>query len=310
MEKAILILGAGGQLGQAFRSYIHNTQIGGFEYYYFEHKDCDITDTESVRRAFLSIDKEIYAIINCAAYTNVDKAEIEPEIAESINVNGVKNIVSISKEYGEKCGKYPFVVHFSTDYVFDGTSSVPYTEDMATNPISVYGRTKRDGENVLLNEYENFLIIRTSWVFSKYGKNFVKTICRLLKEKDEINVVCDQHGCPTTAEALAYKVMYILKHKSKFPTLGKQDKILNLCGSEPTNWFDFAKEIKSYMKLYHPDMKLAHISPVISVNYPAEAKRPMFSVLDITKARRLGLYENAFVETFNSQIVSYVTKSK
>ena len=105
MEKAILILGAGGQLGQAFRNYIHNTQIGGFEYHYFEHKDCDITDTESVRRAFLSIDKEIYAIINCAAYTNVDKAEIEPEIAESINVNGVKNIVSISKEYGEKCGK-------------------------------------------------------------------------------------------------------------------------------------------------------------------------------------------------------------
>ena len=102
--------------------------------------------------------------------------------------------------------------------------------------------------------------------------------------------------------------MYILLHKAKIPTLGKHDKILNLRGSEPTNCFDFAKEIKSYMKLYHPDMKLAHISPVISVNYPAEAKRPMFSVLDITKARRLGLYENAFVETFNSQIVSYVTK--
>lgn len=307
-QKAVLILGAGGQLGQAFQNDILNANHNNeFEHFFYNHNQCDITDIESIRKVFSSVCKPIYAIINCAAYTNVDKAELEPEVAESINVDGIRNIVTAANEYKEKTGYEPFIVHFSTDYVFDGTSSVPYTEDMETNPISVYGRTKRDGENILKEGYDNFLIIRTSWVFSKYGKNFVKTICRLLREKDEINVVCDQHGCPTTAEALAYKVMRIVWNRKKYPTLGKEDKILNLCGDKPTNWFDFAKEIKEWMKMYHGDAKLAHINPIISVNYPAEAKRPMYSVLDTTKAKSLGLFDNVWIESFNS-LVSLVAK--
>ena len=307
--KAVLILGAGGQLGQAFQEYIKDIACDNeFEHFFYNHNQCDITDIESIRKVFSSICKPIYAIINCAAYTNVDKAELEPEVAESINVDGVRNIVTAANEYKAKTGHEPFIVHFSTDYVFDGTSSVPYTEDMETNPISVYGRTKRDGETVLKESYDNCLIVRTSWVFSKYGKNFVKTICRVLKEKDEINVVCDQHGCPTTAEALAYKVMRIVWHKDAFPSLGKENKILNISGDKPTNWFNFAKEIKSWVKTYHPDMKLAHINPIISVNYPAEAKRPMYSVLDNTMAKKFGLFDNSYVETFTSQIVSKIAK--
>lgn len=196
----ILVTGSNGQVGSEIRELSSNYQ---YKFYFTDKKELDISNLQDIRKYI--IENNIDTIINCAAYTAVDKAEDEKELANKINHIAVKNLAMLSNEFSLK------LIHISTDYVFDGTNFKPYTEDDTTNPQSVYGQSKLDGEKAIL-EYnlKNSIIIRTSWVYSYYGANFVKTMLRLGREKESIGVIFDQVGTPTYAAHLAKVILDII----------------------------------------------------------------------------------------------------
>ncbi len=261
----ILVTGANGQLGSEIRELAKDSEN---RYFFTDAKELDITDIKALESF---IDKnEIDTIINCAAYTAVDKAESDIERADMVNHKAVMYMAKVSKDRGIK------FIHVSTDYVFDGKNYKPYVEDDKPNPQSVYGKTKLDGEKALFEiSPKNSIIIRTSWVYSSYGNNFVKTMLKLGKERDELGVIYDQIGTPTYARDLAKAILQIIPkiQNSKL-------KIYHYSNEGVLSWYDFAKEIMKMAKLE------CKINPLESFEYPTPAPRPYFSILNKAKIKK------------------------
>lgn len=263
IQKNVLVTGANGQLGQDLkaRSQISNTP---FRFIFTDIDQLNITDKEQVE--YFVKQNSIEYIINCAAYTSVDKAEDDEETAYLINCEAVKNLAEVSSLCGAK------LIHISTDYVFDGTSSEPYKENDVCNPLSVYGKSKLKGEQAIADIADEWIIIRTSWLFSQYANNFVKTMLNLMSSKDELNIVCDQRGTPTYATDLAEMIFEIL-NKAEWHT-----GIYHFSNSGETTWFDFASKIQELAGLNN-----CKLNKVTTAEYKTAATRPMYSVLDKSK---------------------------
>ncbi|TQV64333.1 MAG: dTDP-4-dehydrorhamnose reductase [Sulfurovum sp.] len=261
----ILVTGANGQLGSEVRELSVNYP---YSFFFTDKDELDITDFNALK-SFVD-EKCINAIINCAAYTAVDKAQREKESANVINHLATKYLAQIAKEKEIK------LVHISTDYVFDGKNYRPYLESDSVNPQSVYGQTKLDGEKVMMDiNPKNSLIIRTSWVYSSYGTNFVKTMIRLGKEKESLGVIYDQVGTPTYAQDLARAILEIL------PQINNEEvQIYNYSNEGVLSWYDFAKEIMKMAKL------LCKINPIETKEYPTPASRPHYSLLNKSKIKK------------------------
>lgn len=292
----ILITGANGQLGRCIKDRVDEIVVEnkGTDNVYFytdiiENESdgiarLDITDKEAVK-TFVK-DNYINVIVNCAAYTNVDKAEDDYDTAEKINTFAPKYLAEAALSVGAK------LIHISTDYVFNGTGFMPYTEDRLTLPASVYGSTKRTGEEFIQQSGCKYLIFRTAWLYSEYGNNFVKTMLRLFEEKDEINVVNDQIGTPTYAGNLAELIVNIIERTT--PLEGKdvipllENGIYHFTDEGVASWYDFAWQIYEYyvelnMILNGANSKHTKINGVTTKQYGSKVKRPYYSVLDKTK---------------------------
>lgn len=263
----LLVTGSLGQLGQEF---IRIQKASKHEFIFTDIVDLDISSKRSIN-SFLN-KKQIDCIINCAAYTNVSKAEIEKEKALKINSKAVKNLVKYSEKKNIK------LIHFSTDYVYNSKNLKPIKEENCINPQNYYGFSKRQGEKHIENSESESIVIRTSWLYSKFGNNFVNTIIKKSSESKDLKVVDDQFGCPTYAKDLAEAVLKILDSDSK---IDKKSKIFNFSNMGSTNWFNFAKKI---LHLYGSD---TFIKPVKSDYFNYEVKRPKFTITDksrITKS--------------------------
>jgi dTDP-4-dehydrorhamnose reductase len=263
----ILVLGCKGQLGRCLNDQLVNTD---HEVIYTSREQIDIADFEATKSKILEFSPDL--IINATAYTAVDKAEEEKKIANLINHLAVRNIANICNQLG--C----WLIHVSTDYVFDGNSKAPYKEDDQTNPQGSYGETKFKGELAIQASGCKYIIIRTAWVFGEYGNNFLKTMLRLGAERDELSIVGDQIGCPTYAQDIARSIVEIVPQLNSRESNG----IYHYCGDQPCSWFDFAKEIFDQLKMYD-QISTPTIKAVTTEEYPTLAKRPKFSVLDNKK---------------------------
>jgi len=262
----VLVTGAYGQLGQALKAAA--PAHSDIQFYFAGSAEADVTNQQSLQDIFTKVQPQF--CINGAAYTAVDKAESEPEKAHAINVTGAANIALACKEFNA------VLIHISTDFVFDGTAHTPYNEEDATNPQSVYGKTKRDGEIEIRKIIEQHYIIRTSWVYSQYGSNFMKTMLRLAGERNSLSVVSDQVGTPTNANSLAEALIAIASYNTankanpKFGTY-------HFSNEGQCSWYDFAKKIFELHKIN------IDLHPIATKDYPTPAKRPAYSVLDKQK---------------------------
>ncbi len=255
MNNKIMITGAKGQLGQELAQLLPDAVLTDVDI-------LDITDFETVKN-FVS-EKNIDTIINCAAYTAVDKAEDEMSSAEKINITGPENLAKSGAN----------IIHISTDYVFDGCGHCPYTENDKANPVSVYGCTKRAGEIAVLDNAEIAIVIRTAWLYSPYGNNFVKTMRRLGWERSELNVVSDQIGSPTYAGDLAQAIVQIIPQLS-----AKTTGIYHFTNEGVCSWYDFATKIMELSGLS------CQVNPIPSSAYPTKVTRPFYSVLNKDKIK-------------------------
>ncbi len=264
---SVLVTGANGQLGSEIKKISENSE---FKFYFTDIETLDISK-EALIEEYVKSNK-INWIINCAAYTAVDLAEKEIQKAELINVNGTRNIAKIAVKYDIK------IIHISTDFVYDGENNIPYDESDKATPLSFYGKTKLYGEMEIKKAMKNYIIIRTSWLYSSYGKNFVKTIINLAKEKEEINVVFDQIGTPTYANDLADCIIEMIKsHEIK--GLKFTEGIYHYSNEGVASWYDFAKAIVKESKIK------CKINPIETKDFPTLAKRPNYSVLNKKKIR-------------------------
>ncbi len=262
----ILVTGGNGQVALEIRDLAKSNEQLSF--IFLSKEKLPIDNKEAMMHFF---DKNhIQYVINCAAYTAVDKAEQEQEQAFLINGDAVGNLAAICKMHGS------IFIHLSTDYVYDGKNQKPLLESNAVSPLNVYGWSKLKGEELALNQNANSLIIRTSWVYSPYGNNFVKTMVRLFKEKPAINVINDQFGCPTYAADLASVIISFIQ---KIEEGSSFSGIYNYCNEGIISWFDFATEIKN---IKHSDCM---IHPIPAASYITPAARPAFSVLDTSKIK-------------------------
>jgi len=268
MSKNILITGANGQLGGEIRKI--STKYRDYNFIYTDVEELDITNFDEVKQFFTKTKPVV--VINCAAYTAVDKAETETDKAFAINVTGPENLAKAAKKHNA------YLLHVSTDFVFDGKSSKPYTERHKPKPTSVYGNTKRFGEVKALLNHEIVTIVRTAWLYSSSNNNFFNTMVRLGSERPTLNVVFDQVGTPTSAADLANALLLLankwLKEKIEMP------KILHFSNEGVTSWYDFAVAIMKHMGLK------CKVLPIHTHEYPTPAKRPAFSVLDKTKIKQ------------------------
>ena len=265
MEKKpkILVTGSNGQLGKELKQL--ECVYPQFDFIFLSREDLPIHHFELVRNYFKGYKPDY--LINCAAYTAVDRAETEKDLAFQVNAEAVGVLAAICHENNTR------LIHISTDYVFDGTSNVAYKEDAHVNPQSVYGVSKLTGEKEALYFNPDTIIIRTSWVYSAYGKNFVKTILRLMNEKDSLNIVNDQLGSPTYAADLADTIMQILNSEKWVPG------IYHFSNEGIISWYDFAVAIKEMNGLQ------CTLNPITTYQYPTPARRPAYSVLDKTKIK-------------------------
>lgn len=259
----ILVTGANGQLGMEMRS----VSTGSSDHYIFtDVAELDISDESAVER--MMGDGHIDVIVNCAAYTNVDKAEEDEATADLLNHRAVEILASAARRHDAT------LIHISTDYVFDGSSCIPYREDAPTAPIGAYGRTKLAGETAILASGSRYLIFRTSWLYSPYGKNFVKTMMHLASEKDCLKVVFDQVGTPTYAGDLAALIHKVITDRQ----LDRQG-IYHYSNEGVCSWYDFAVEICRQCG------NTCDIRPCHSDEFPSKVKRPHYSVLDKMKVK-------------------------
>jgi len=263
----VLVTGANGQLGQAIQFIATNYTF--IRFVFCTSSDLDIANKDNCESVF-SREKPDFCI-NAAAYTAVDKAESELEKAELINVIGAKNLAEACKNYNAK------LIHISTDFVFDGSKKVPYNETDLPNPKGVYGQTKLEGEKAIQEVFDAYFIIRTSWVYSQFGNNFMKTMLRLASERASLSVVSDQIGTPTNAVDLAECLVTIITEHSKLNT--EHYGIYNFSNEGQCSWFDFAKKI---FEINHVNIDLISIP---TTQFPTPAVRPKYSVLDKTKIK-------------------------
>jgi len=262
-KKKIVVTGASGQLGQELQVIAMN--YSQFEFIFLTKEDLSVSNSSRVTNFFLKIRPAF--CINCAAYTAVDKAEQERENAFLINSVAVRIIAAACKPLNVK------LIHISTDYVFDGNSATPLKEDDAVSPINLYGLSKLKGEEYAFRDNDQTIVIRTSWVYSEFGNNFVKTMMRLMSEKESINVIDDQIGSPTYAADLANTILYIISGEKFIPG------IYNFSNEGKISWFEFATAIK---ELSGSSCK---INPIPTSQYPTAAKRPHYSLLDKKKIK-------------------------
>lgn len=266
----VLVTGASGQLGQSLQFIA--SQYPEMQFIFASSTDLDITNQERVN-TFFSQNKVAFCI-NAAAYTAVDKAESDVEKAHLVNVDGPKNLALACQQFNAT------LIHISTDFVFDGTSIEPYSESDITNPIGVYGQTKLDGEKVVIENCDKHFIIRTSWVYSQFANNFMKTMLRLAQDRTELNVVSDQIGTPTNAVDLATAILSIVSSKIDQPTSNTYG-IYNFSNEGICSWYDFAKEI------FRINNVVIQVNPIPTEAYPTPAKRPKYSVLDKSKIKSI-----------------------
>ncbi|WP_233979691.1 dTDP-4-dehydrorhamnose reductase [Pectobacterium versatile] len=266
----ILLTGANGQLGRCFQDRLP----AEWEILATDSAELDITEIEHVERTVKQFKPD--AIVNAAAYTAVDKAESEPELAAKINVTGPENLAIVASKQGIR------LVHVSTDYVFDGNATEPYREDSATNPLSVYGKTKLAGEQAVAKASSEAIIVRTAWVFSEYGNNFVKTMLRLGKERDALSIVSDQRGCPTYAGDLAQAIISLLEKNA-------EGGIYHYCGDKEVSWYEFAQSI--FLAALNQGVleKIPQLNPIRTEQYPTPAHRPANSSLSGKKIEALDI---------------------
>jgi len=282
----ILVTGKNGQLGRSIKKIVNtDTKIDNNqspnEYIFVGREDLDLRCESNISHYFDNNKFDI--IINCAAYTQVDRAEQEAELANQINHLAVKQLASIASKQQAR------LIHISTDYVFDGESNKPYLETDTPIPINAYGRTKLAGEKALQSVMPmNALVIRASWLYSEYGNNFVKTMLKLGKERNQLNVVNDQMGSPTYVTDLADAILEIIEHK-KFRDVGQTTQIYHYSGEGEISWYEFAKEIFKIEKMG------CEVIPVISQQYPTPAKRP----------RNTFMNKDKIVKVFNIKISNW-----
>ncbi len=289
----ILLLGKSGMLAQCFLK--HFAGGSDLQFYAFSKDELDITDFKNLRSVFSKISPDF--IINCAAYTKVDNCETEKENAFLINGFAVGEIAKLCKEFDS------ILIHFSTDYVFNGENETGYFEDESPAPLNIYGESKLKGEELIQKNTDNFYIIRTSWLYGEGGKNFVNTMLNLSKTKDELNIVNDQIGSPTYTKDICLRVIEnllfpfikdvpqfhekFLKQKINNNLEKKEFGIYHLTNSGFCSWYEFAKEI---FKIKNIDIKL---NPISTEEYPLPAKRPYFSMLKNTKLPLLRSWQEA-----------------
>ena len=266
----ILVTGKNGQLGRSIQKIVNtDTKIGNNQspndFIFVGREELDLSSESSISLYFDNNKFDI--IINCAAFTEVDRAEQKAELADQINHLAVKQLAIIANKQRAR------LIHISTDYVFDGESDKPYLEKDTSNPINVYGRTKLAGEKALQTVMPmNALVIRTSWLYSEYGNNFVSTMLRLGRERDELSVVSDQVGSPTYAADLAGLILEIIRH-NKFRDEGQSTQIYHYSSEGEISWHRFAKEIFKIEKI------ACEVNPVTTQQYPTPAKRPKNTIM-------------------------------
>jgi dTDP-4-dehydrorhamnose reductase len=262
----ILVTGSNGQLGSEIKDIAASYK--SFRFFFMDLPTLDICN--SIQLNIFIKENNINTVINCAAYTAVDAAEQNVVIAEQVNGAGVVNLVhALAKVNGK-------LIHISTDYVFDGNVFLPYQESDKTNPMGVYGKTKRNGELAVVNSDIDAIVIRTSWLYSAYGTNFVKTMRRLGKEKKELDVICDQIGTPTNASDLATVCLEVLSYNKQLNIKGN---IYHYSNEGVASWYDFATAIMDL------DGISCQVKPIETKDYPTVARRPHFSVLNKTKIK-------------------------
>jgi len=268
--KTILITGANGQLGKEIRLFSESPKLAAYDFLFTDIDLLDITSRKCIEEYYA--EHRFDLVINCAAYTAVDKAETESALAHLVNCTAVKNLASVCSNLKIK------IIHVSTDYVFDGCTSVPYRETDIPNPASVYGLTKYNGELELINSDADSIIIRTSWLYSSFGNNFVKTILRLGKERESLNIVYDQVGCPTYAKDLALTILDIM-YKVFSETRNFKGEVYHYSNEGVCSWYDFAIEILRTAGIN------CTVNPIDTSQYPLPAKRPQYSVFNKSKIK-------------------------
>lgn len=268
VQKNILVTGSNGQLGNEIRRISANHE-NNFRFFFTDVAELDITDLKAVD-SFIK-ENNIKYIINCAAYTAVDKAEDDVDLCYKINRDAVANLGLAATNNNAK------VIHISTDYVYDGTANKPYVEADTVNPQSVYGKSKQEGEAELLKACADSIIIRTAWLYSIFGNNFVKTMIKLGKERETLNVVADQNGTPTNAADLAKAIVKILDFRE---ANGFKPGIYHYSNEGATTWYDFTLAIHK-----EAGIDTCKVNPITTEQYPVKATRPKYSVLDKTKIK-------------------------
>lgn len=266
----VVVTGASGQLGQSLQFIAKEHPEIMFRFY--TSAELNITDLEKCKAIFAETNPDF--CINAAAYTAVDKAESEPEKAHLINIIGSENLAKVCKEFDTT------LLHVSTDFVFDGNATKPYTEEDIPNPTGVYGQTKLDGEKAIQGIWEKHFIIRTSWVYSQFGNNFMKTMLRLGSERTSLSVVNDQIGTPTNAVDLAEVLVKIILYAERQSSIDNYG-IYNFSNEGQCSWYDFAKKIFEINKIK------IDLQPIPTTSYPTPAKRPGYSVLDKNKIKEV-----------------------
>ena len=274
----ILVTGGNGQLGNEMRVVSKESRN---RYIFTDVVELDITNLEAIR--YMLKMERVDVVVNCAAYTNVDRAEEDEIMADLLNNKAAGNLAVVAKEVGAT------LIHVSTDYVFQGDKNTPYKEDCETSPLGVYGRTKLAGERSIQATGCNYLIFRTSWLYSSYGKNFVKTMQRLTRDKNSLKVVFDQVGTPTYAGDLA-AIIYKVIEKDMLDKQG----IYHFSNEGVCSWYDFAQEVCELSG------NACNIEPCHSDEFPSKVKRPNFSVLDKTKVK----------ETFGAKVTYWKVSLK
>jgi dTDP-4-dehydrorhamnose reductase len=285
----ILVTGANGQLGRCLQDVAK--KYPDYDFHFKTSKELDITTKEKIRSLFEQ--EKFEYCINCAAYTAVDRAETERDSAFLVNAEAVKYLAEACKE------NETILIHISTDFVFDGSKTTPYSEEDIPNPLNVYGASKLKGEQYVQEIWESYFIIRTSWVYSEYGHNFVKTMLRLGAERKELSVVIDQIGSPTSARDLAEVIMIIINSKST------KYGLYHYGNDGELSWFDFARAIFAESK---SDVKLITIK---TKDYPTLAKRPLYSVLVKNKiTNKLNIEIPFWEESLKKTLLSLNTKNQ
>jgi dTDP-4-dehydrorhamnose reductase len=266
----VLVTGGNGQLGQSLQFLASN--YADFQFVFTDSSELDITNLEACYSYFEKV-KPAFCI-NAAAYTAVDKAETDAQVAHKINCIGAENLAKAALQH------QTILLHISTDFIFDGLATVPYTENAIPNPKSVYGKTKLDGELAIQSVFDAYFIIRTSWVYSQFGNNFLKTMLRLAKERENLSVVADQIGTPTNAVDLATLLLDLIAQVAPQKKEAIPFGIYNFSNEGQCSWYEFAKEI------FEQTQTKINLKPIPSSEFPTPAQRPSYSVLDKTKIKK------------------------